>query len=84
MSIAMILLALAIVAPWITDRPTPPSPNTATVAPGSTLAVLSTAPMPVVMPQPSRHTFSSGALSLIFATEICGSTVYSLKVEVPM
>lgn len=31
-----------------------PRPNTATVAPGSTLAVLSTAPMPVVTPQPSR------------------------------
>ena len=39
----------------------PPRPNTATVAPGCTLAVLSTAPMPVVMPQPSRQTLSSGA-----------------------
>jgi hypothetical protein len=30
----------------------PPSPNTATVEPGSTLAVNTTAPMPVVTPQP--------------------------------
>jgi hypothetical protein len=48
------------------------------------LAVLSTAPMPVVTPQPSRQTFSSGASLGILATEISGSTVYSEKVEVPM
>ena len=54
------------------------------MAPGSTLAVFSTAPMPVVMPQPSRQTFSSGAALLIFASEISGSTVYSLNVLVPM
>ena len=39
-------------APWMADSPTPPAPNTATVEPGSTLAVLSTAPTPVVTPQP--------------------------------
>jgi hypothetical protein len=39
-------------SPWITLRPMPPSPNTTHFAPGSTLAVLSTAPMPVVTPQP--------------------------------
>src|SRR6185312_12724722 len=66
--------AFAITAPCTTDRPMPPMPNTATDAPGSTFAVFSTAPMPVVMPQPSRHTFSSGAALLIFATEISGST----------
>ncbi len=49
-----------------------------------TLAVLSTAPMPVVTPQPSRQTFSRGASLAILATEISGSTVYSEKVEVPM
>ena len=41
-------------------------------------------PMPVVTPQPSRHTFSRGASWLILATAISGSTVYSEKVEVPM
>ncbi len=39
-------------APWMTLRPMPPRPNTATVEPGSTLAVLTTAPTPVVTPQP--------------------------------
>ena len=39
-------------APWITFSPMPPSPNTTTVLPVSTLAVNSTAPMPVVTPQP--------------------------------
>ncbi len=34
MSIATIRLALAMTAPWMALRPTPPSPNTATVAPG--------------------------------------------------
>ena len=39
-SIAMMRSAPAITAPWITESPTPPSPQTATVAPGSTFAVL--------------------------------------------
>ena len=52
--------------------------------PGFTLAEYSTAPMPVVMPQPRRHTFSSGAFLAIFASAISGSTVYSENVDVPM
>ena len=40
--------------------------------------------MPVVMPHPSRQTFSSGAFLLILATAISGKTVYSLKVDVPV
>ena len=52
MSMPMILSAPTIFAPWITFRPMPPRPNTATVAPASTLAVNRTAPMPVVTPQP--------------------------------
>ncbi len=80
----MIRSALAITAPWMTESPIPPNPNTATVAPGSTLAVFSTAPIPVVIPQPSKHTLSSGAAWLIFATAISGNTVYSEKVEVPI
>ncbi len=51
-STPMILSAPAMRAPWITLRPMPPRPNTTTFAPGSTLAVLITAPMPVVTPQP--------------------------------
>ena len=52
----MMRSAPAITAPWITDSPMPPRPKTATVEPGSTFAVFSTAPMPVVTPQPRRHT----------------------------
>ncbi|VVP56841.1 hypothetical protein PS854_05723 [Pseudomonas fluorescens] len=80
----MMRAALAFTAPMTADRPMPPKPKMATVSPGLTLAVLSTAPIPVVTPQPSRQTFSSGASLAILATEISGNTVYSEKVEVPM
>ena len=76
--------ALAKTAPWMTLRPKPPRPKMPTVEPASTLAVFSTAPIPVVTPQASRQTLSSGALGSILATEISGSTVYSLNVDVPM
>ena len=62
----------------------PPRPKTATAAPGWTRAVFSTAPMPVVTPQPRRHTLSSGASLRIFASAISGTTVYSANVDVPM
>jgi hypothetical protein len=52
MSTPMILSAPTIFAPWITFSPMPPRPNTTTLAPASTLAVNSTAPTPVVTPQP--------------------------------
>ncbi len=48
----MIMSAPASRSPWITLSPMPPKPNTAALAPGVTLAVFSTAPMPVVTPQP--------------------------------
>src|SRR5436190_1771890 len=47
-----IMSAPAIRQPCTTLSPMPPSPNTTTLAPGSTLAVLMTAPIPVVTPQP--------------------------------
>ena len=47
-----IMSAPTSLAPWMTLRPMPPSPNTTTLAPGSTFAVLITAPTPVVTPQP--------------------------------
>ena len=52
MSTPTILFAPTSFAPWMTLRPMPPRPNTTTLAPGSTLAVLTTAPTPVVTPQP--------------------------------
>ncbi len=48
-----ICAAPTIFAPWITLRPIPPRPNTTTVEPASTSAVLITAPTPVVTPQPT-------------------------------
>ena len=54
-STAMIRLAPARRRPWITLRPTPPTPNTAAVSPAWTLARLSTAPTPVSTPQPIRQ-----------------------------
>lgn len=50
----------------------------------STLAVFSAAPYPVEMPHPRRHTLSRGAFSLILASEMSATTVYSEKVLVPM
>ena len=51
-STPMIMSAPAIRRPWITFNPIPPRPKTAAVDPISTPAVLITAPMPVVTPQP--------------------------------
>ncbi|SPH25163.1 hypothetical protein DEA8626_04199 [Defluviimonas aquaemixtae] len=51
-STPMIMSAPASLRPWITFSPIPPSPKTTAFAPISTFAVLITAPMPVVTPQP--------------------------------
>ena len=49
--------ALSSLAPWIAFRPTPPHPNTATVAPALMPGALMTPPTPVVTQQPieCRH-----------------------------
>ena len=49
-----------------------------------TLAVLSTAPRPVVTPQPSRQTLPMSARLSILATLTSCTTVYSEKVDVPI
>ena len=54
-STAMMRLAPASRSPWITLRPTPPTPNTAAVSPAWTLARLSTEPTPVSTPHPIRQ-----------------------------
>ena len=72
MSTAMIRFAPAWTRPSITARPTAPSPNTAAVAPASTSAVFQTAPQPVEMPHPSRHTFSRGTPASTLATATLG------------
>ena len=63
-------------APWITAWPTPPHPMTATDDPGSTWAVLSAAPTPVVTPQPISASWSSGR-SVVTRTAWCSATVMS-------
>ena len=59
----------------------PPRPNTTQLAPGSTLAVLVTAPTPVVTPQPTSQAALKGASARILATAISGKTV---KLTVPL
>mmetsp|Transcript_126644 Transcript_126644/g.358206 ORF Transcript_126644/g.358206 Transcript_126644/m.358206 type:complete len:229 (+) Transcript_126644:179-865(+) len=83
-STQMILEAPALTRPSTTLRPTAPMPNTAAVAPRGTLAVFHTAPQPVEMPQPRRHTFSRGASLRTLARDCAWSTLYSAKELVPM
>jgi hypothetical protein len=45
---------------------------------------LVTAPHAVVIPQPSRHTFSSGACVLTATIETSATTVYWENVDVPI
>src|SRR5580698_4351050 len=59
-STATMRVAPAMRRPWITLRPTPPTPNTAAVSPGRALARFNTAPTPVSTPQPMRHAEVSG------------------------
>jgi hypothetical protein len=47
----------------IADKPTEPAPKTASDPEGATFSVLSTAPAPVWMPQPSGPASSSGNAS---------------------
>src|SRR5437016_5197464 len=60
-STAMIFAAPTSRAAWMVLRPTPPQPNTATLAPGGTLARFHTGPAPARTPQLTRQTTSSGA-----------------------
>ena len=57
---ATIGYAPAATAPSRAARPTPPSPNTATLSPGRTPAVLKTAPTPVSTAQPNSAAISAG------------------------
>ena len=70
-------------APWITLRPTPPQPMTATVSPGRMSAVLAAAPKPVSTPQPISAARVSGTSSSIFTVEISGQTSSSENVPRP-
>ena len=76
-STATIGFAPAIAAPWITFRPTPPVPITITAVPGSTLAVLNTAPTPVITPHETSAARSSGMSLSIFTRLSAASVAYS-------
>ena len=73
----MMRAAPAMRAPWTTESPTPPQPQTATVEPGRTAAVLTAAPTPVVTPQPMRAADWNGTSFAIATTLIEGTTAYS-------
>jgi len=75
--------APAAAAPITEDRPTPPSPTTATLWPGLTLAVLATAPTPVITAQPNSAASSSGTDLSMRCTPRRESTACSAKAETP-
>ena len=62
-STAMMGSALTAAAAATAERPTPPTPKIATLLPGRTPAVLTTAPAPVITAQPMMAVTSVGAHS---------------------
>src|SRR4051812_9797666 len=80
-STAMILLAPASAAPWMTLRPMPPTPITATLAPSGTRARCSTAPTPVRTPQPTSAAEASGTSGGIGTAWLALTTVRSENTE---
>ena len=81
-STAMMRLAPASRSPWMTLRPTPPTPNTAAVSPARTLARFSTAPTPVSTPQPIRHAEVMGTSLEILTAWTSLTMVDSAKTDV--
>src|SRR5215470_8617415 len=79
-STAMMGLAPAIAAAPMADKPTPPTPNTATDWPSPTFAVCSTAPAPVKTAQPTRQVMSVGSDADIGTTLSAKVTICSLQV----
>ena len=70
----MIFPAPTMRAAWMVLSPTPPQPNTATLAPGGTLARLMTGPAPASTPQLTRQATSSGASARMGITLSSGRT----------
>ena len=66
---------------WITFRPIPPTPKTAAVCPGRTVARLKTAPIPVRTPQPMSEAEVKGTSVEIFTAWTSEMMVYSAKTE---
>ena len=76
-STATICFAPAMRQPWMTERPTPPHPITATVEPGRTVAVLMAAPTPVVTPHPTSAAAWKGMSFSMGTTQMPGTTACS-------
>ncbi len=83
MSTATMVAAPAMRAPWMTEMPTPPQPNTTTEEPGVTLAVLMAAPTPVMTAQPTREATSKGMSSSILIAPCQGMIVSRAHVPAP-
>lgn len=81
-STAMIRRAPASTPPWMMFNPIPPAPKTAIVRPASTRARFSTAPTPVMMPQPISAACGIGISFGILIALDSRTTVCSAKVEV--
>jgi hypothetical protein len=71
----------ASLAPMIADNPTPPAPKTATVEPGSTLARLMTAPIPVMTAQPTSAATSRSVPAGRGTHERSSTTAWRAKVD---
>ena len=68
-------------APSTALRPTPPQPKTATRSPGRAPAVRHTAPVPVVIAQPTSAATSNGTSSGIGMQQFAGTTGRSANVD---
>ncbi len=68
-------------APSTALIPTPPQPNTQTRSPGRTPAVRQTAPVPVVIAQPTSAATSNGTSGGIGMQQRAGTTAYSANDE---
>ena len=70
-------------APCTAFSPMPPQPKTATLLPILTLAALTTAPTPVITPQPSSAALSRGKSGGILTTAASGIVESCANVETP-
>ena len=78
---AMIGLAPTFLAATTADRPTPPTPNMETLWPALTLAVLITAPAPVITAQPMIDVTSFLIAGSTFTTNCWSAIVWSAHVK---
>ena len=69
--------AATMTPPCTTLSPTPPTPNTAMLAPAGTAAVLMTAPTPVITEQPISAARSSGMSSRTFTSPLSWTSICS-------